>query len=295
MTSRARATKWIFERSRAFFFALSLALVFAIGVPASGQERQQVGVELIADTQTIEPGKTFRLGVLFTMPEHGHIYWRFPGSSGLATGIEWELPVGFEVSELYWPAPSRFEIKSINDITYGYEKEVLLFRDVTPPADFEASGPIVISADPYWLVCLESGQCIPESKGVRLELSAGDSKASKEAETFERYASRVPTLLDKYVPISIATGIESGDLHLESRTPWRFVLDEKDSPARFFPDGGDPWELSHPRSVKSDREISVEFQPVGKTLGRLAGVATLPMRNLFTKEKKTFYVRIGSN
>ena len=94
-------------------FALILSL--CISVPAIAE---QVKARLVADVETIEPGTPFRLGVLLTIPEHAHIYWRNPGTSGLATGIEWDLPEGFTVGELQWPNPQRFEIEEIDDITY---------------------------------------------------------------------------------------------------------------------------------------------------------------------------------
>lgn len=283
---------WVY--SHALFTLLGVALIFSICVPAGAQQREYVKVNLIADSQTVEPGKTLRLGVLFAMPRHGHIYWRFPGSSGLATGIEWALPAGFKVSELHWPNPARFEIKEIDDVTYGYETEVLLFADVTPPPDFDSTKPIAISADPYWLVCLDSGQCIPEGKKVRLELFAGKAISSRDAEVFENYASRVPISLDDTLPITVLLAdAETGALRFEARAPWRFALDERDAPARFFPEEGGPWELSRPSPAEEGGETTLEFRCMGERPEDLLGVATLPMRNPVTGEKRAFYIRLN--
>lgn len=277
-----------------FSALLAASLVLAFGPPVGAQQKEYVHVDLLADVQVIEPGKPFRLGVLFTLPLHAHIYWRFPGSSGLATGIEWTLPEGFTVSELGWPNPARFVIEEIDDVTYGYETEVQLFANVTPPSDFNSVGPIVISADPYWLVCLESGQCIPESKTVRLELAVGGAKPSEHAAAFEGYASRLPIPLSVTVPISVALAdAEAGILRFEAKTPWRFVLDESGTPARFFPEIGGPWDLSYPDSAKGGGHTALDFRCADKRPGRVSGAATLPMRNPATGEKRVFYVSLN--
>jgi len=274
---------------------LGVALVFCIAIAAGAQQRDFVNVELIADTRAIEPGETFRLGVLFKMPPHGHIYWRYPGSSGLATGIEWELPTGFEVSELYWPNPKRFEIEVIDDVSYGYEDEVLLFADVTAPADLDTTQPVGISASPYWLVCIESGQCIPESKSLQLHIDLGGVEASADAGIFEGHASRVPNRLDDKMPVLTVAGKPSGHLQFEAKTPWRFVLDKKDTPARFFPNEGDPWDLSRGQSVNEEGIVALEFRCDGEALEGISGVATLPMRNSATGVTKIFYISLGGD
>ncbi len=274
--------------------SLGVALVLAVGAPVGAQQKEYVKAELIADVQAIEPGKSLRLGVLFTLPPHGHIYWRFPGSSGLATGIEWTLPDGFTVGELHWPNPARFVIEEIDDVTYGYENEVLLFANVTPPSDFDSAGPVAISADPYWLICLESGQCIPEGKNVRLELPIGTAEPSDRAETFEDYASRVPVPLNDNMPISVALAdAEAGTLRFEAKAPWRFVLDDSGTPAHFFPKEGGPWDLQIPDSPEAEGQAELDFHCADERPERISGAATLPMQNRTTGEKRVFYVRLN--
>ena len=78
---------------------LAIALVIAgMVVPGRAQivdGRQLVKAQLVADTQHIEPGQKFRLGVLYTIAPKWHIYWKYPGDAGIPTQIDWQLPPGF--------------------------------------------------------------------------------------------------------------------------------------------------------------------------------------------------------
>ena len=290
---RANGMKRIWVSVHPFSALLAASLMLAFGAPVDAQQKEYVKTELIADVQAIEPGKSLRLGVLFTLPQHAHIYWRFPGSSGLATGIEWTLPEGFAVSELHWPNPARFVIEEIDDITYGYETEVLLFANLTPPSDFDFTEPIAISADPYWLVCLDSGQCIPESKNLSLELPVGKAKPSERAAAFKGYTSRLPVPLDDTMPISVAlANAEAGTLRFEAKAPWRFTLDELGAPPHFFPEEGGPWDLSLPDSAEGGGQTALDFGCADERPERISGVATLPMQNRTTGEKRAFYISL---
>src|SRR5271168_188396 len=51
-------------------------------------------VELIAEEDTLRPGRTLWAGVLFRLDSGWHIYWQNPGDSGEPPKIRWELPRG---------------------------------------------------------------------------------------------------------------------------------------------------------------------------------------------------------
>ena len=51
-----------------------------------------VRAELVADVTRAMPGDSFGVGVLLTIPKGSHIYWKNPGASGLASGVEWTMP-----------------------------------------------------------------------------------------------------------------------------------------------------------------------------------------------------------
>ena len=149
----------------AFFFLL----VGAIAKPISAQTyqgRELVKAQLIADTDAIAAGKTFTAGLLLRMAPHWHTYWKFSGDAGLPSEIKWTLPSGWKAGEIQWPIPLR--LKDPGDIeTYGYENEVLLMQQITPPASL-ADSSFTLSADASWLVC--ERLCIPGSAKLQLEL-----------------------------------------------------------------------------------------------------------------------------
>src|SRR5207247_8557096 len=128
--------------------------IFRLGPLAWNQTyegKQLVKVELLADTNAVVPGNPFSVGLLLRMAPGWHTYWKFPGDAGLPTELKWKLPQGWKVGEIQWPIP----LKTIDpgDIqTYGYQDEVLLMQEITPPASIGAST-VKISADANCLVC----------------------------------------------------------------------------------------------------------------------------------------------
>src|SRR6202030_2370065 len=94
-----------------------------------------------------------------------HTYWKFSGDAGLPTEIKWNLPAGWKVSEIQWPIPLK-----TNDpgdiLTYGYQDEVLLMQEITPPAKIDKSQ-VQLTAAADWLVCEKI--CIPGSAKLQLQ------------------------------------------------------------------------------------------------------------------------------
>lgn len=135
--------------------------------PLSGNDL--VEAALIAEPQSIRAGQPFWVGVRLRMAEHWHTYWRNPGDSGLATEIRWALPEGFAAGPIVWPVPERIPVAHL--INYGYEGEILLLTQITPPAALPA-GDLPLRADVNWLVCQK--ECIPGEATVDVALPAGD-------------------------------------------------------------------------------------------------------------------------
>src|SRR4051794_30991209 len=113
--------------------------------------KELVKAELIADTLTIVPGKPFRAGLLLHLAPHWHTYWKYSGDAGLPIELKWHLPAGWKAGELRWPVPLKFD--DPGDIqTYGYQDEVLLIQELTPPASISDQS-VRLTADANWLVC----------------------------------------------------------------------------------------------------------------------------------------------
>ncbi|QDO98672.1 thiol:disulfide interchange protein [Ferrovibrio terrae] len=151
--------------------ALVAVLVFGLlpSVQAQPSGNDLVDAALIAEPQSIRAGQPFWVGVRLRMAEHWHTYWRNPGDSGLATEISWALPPGFSAGPIVWPVPERIPVAHL--VNYGYEGEIVLLTQITPPAALPG-GDVPLRADVNWLVCQK--ECIPGEATVDLALPGGN-------------------------------------------------------------------------------------------------------------------------
>jgi thiol:disulfide interchange protein DsbD len=145
---------------------LSIGLVSAIAARAAPVKSDYVVSDLVAETTSIQPGQPFTVGLRLQLDEHWHVYWINPGDSGLAPQIEWTLPEGFSAGEIQWPRPELIPTDPF--MTYGYEGEILLMVELTPPADLQPGTTATIGANASWLVCHDL--CLPGKSSHTLEL-----------------------------------------------------------------------------------------------------------------------------
>lgn len=265
---------------------VSPIIVLAIATAAAAEN--QVRAELIADAQSIAPGETFRVGVILHLPKRAHIYWRNPGDSGLATGIEWQLPEDMKVSEIQWPNPSRFEVQGLEDVNHGYEDEVLLYSNVTAPED--ASGNLILAARAYWLLCLDDGVCIPEDVELTFEvLVAAERKPSDRVAIFDAFAARVPQEIAGHdFPVEIRTNKDNGELTVAATPPWEIIANGGGEEANYFPDAGSAWQRIEP--APGDASAQAVFRTTDADEPVFTGVLTIPMRNSRENKTRTLFV-----
>lgn len=164
---------------------LAVALLIAGRAAADGE----VQAKLLADSASIRPGKAFRIGVRFDIKPDWHIYWINPGEAGLATDVRFKAPPGFVVGPLLWPVPERFVMPG-DIVSYGYERSVLLFAEVSVPEKIEGTGPVVFEADASWLRCKDI--CVPGEQALKLELPIGTGEPGPDHPLFEASAARLP-------------------------------------------------------------------------------------------------------
>jgi thiol:disulfide interchange protein/DsbC/DsbD-like thiol-disulfide interchange protein len=158
------------------------------GLGQTYQGKQLVKAELLADTSATAPGKAFTVGLLLRMAPGWHTYWKFSGDAGLPTELKWKLPQGWKIGKIQWPIP----LKTIDpgDIeTYGYENEVLLMQEITPPSKIDESS-VKLSAEANWLVCEKI--CIPGGETLQLELPISTTSQPANTELFARYRRLLP-------------------------------------------------------------------------------------------------------
>ena len=150
-----------------------------------GEKAGAVTTSIVADTKAVAAGKPFTVGVRFEIKPEWYIYWRFVGDIGLATNVEWTLPEGFKAGALQWPLPHSHEAAG-DFLNYVYERETLLFAEITPPAPMPAD-PIAIKAKLTWQMC-NAEQCVPGNASA--VLYSRWAQRSRRTQSFSRNGGR---------------------------------------------------------------------------------------------------------
>lgn len=123
---------------------------------------------VVAPGPPVRAGDELWVGILLEQDEGWHTYWRNAGDAGLATAVSWELPEGFEVGPLVWPAPHR-HLEAGDLVTFGYAEDVVLFSRLKIPPG--ATGSFELRGHVEWLMCREL--CVPGDQDVSLRLTLG--------------------------------------------------------------------------------------------------------------------------
>jgi thiol:disulfide interchange protein len=175
------------------------------------QGRELVKATLLADTSAVVPGKPFTAGLFLRMAPGWHTYWKFSGDAGLPTEIKWKLPPGWKVGEIQWPIPLK--TNDPGDIqTYGYQDEILLLQEITPPAKIDISS-VKLSAEANWLVCEKI--CIPGGANLELELPTSTTAEPKNTDLFARYRRLVSQKFPDSKTATVTWSHTGSDLHLK--------------------------------------------------------------------------------
>src|SRR3989440_5743407 len=176
------------SRAGTYLVALSILALGSQSRAQVYQGKELVKAELLADANAIVPGKPFTIGLLLRMAPGWHTYWAFSGDAGLPTELKWKLPSGWKVRDIQWPIP----LKTIDpgDIeTYGYENEVLLMQEISPPLKVDISS-VQLAAEANWLVCEKI--CIPDGATLQLDLAVAPTSRPANADIFARYRRLIP-------------------------------------------------------------------------------------------------------
>jgi DsbC/DsbD-like thiol-disulfide interchange protein len=200
-------------------FVLAALLVLALFGCAQETSEKKAGVDygeghavsrLIAEVDSLIPGKTFHLGVLFDIEEGWHLYWDGLNDSGLPISIEPSTPPGFTAGDLLWPAPRR--LVSPGDILdHVYEDRVTVLVPYHVPEDLEPGGRITFEGRMSWIACREA--CVPGEASASLTLPVGrpspgrpdkvkavSDESGKQQSYFEEARSRIPVPLQAGQP-----------------------------------------------------------------------------------------------
>ena len=191
----------------------SILLLFSFFGSAEIVDTGHARISLIKDHSDFVPGTSINIGLKVSMDKGWHTYWRNPGDSGGPIEIDWNLPKGFNVSDIKWPLPEKIEYPPL--MTYGYEDFVIYPMVLSIPADysddyFEMNADILICAD----------VCIPESGKISSNLLDIESDS-----LIYEWLESVPS---KSLPIT--TSLNDNNLEI------KFTFEKEIKEIYFFPD-----------------------------------------------------------
>ncbi len=160
---------------RAFVIAASVAVLSSacalgqlqvVGDGGPGPVKaQHLTAELTSLSPAIAPGGTVHAGLVLTLEEKWHVYWKNAGDSGEPPKITWTLPSGITAGPMQFPIPSRLPLGPLMD--FGYEDEVAFPVTITAAKGMRP-GRVHLDAKVDWLVCREV--CIPGKAHLGLDL-----------------------------------------------------------------------------------------------------------------------------
>lgn len=262
-----------------YLFALALSAApagaqpAAAATPAAAVTTEHVEAELVAEKTAVEPGKPFAVALRIKHAPHWHTYWRNPGDSGLPTKIAWNLPEGYLAGAIQWPHPDKLPLGPL--MNFGYEGEVFLITEITPPASLKAGDPVTLAARAEWLVCKDV--CIPENGDFTLTLAAsatpGDN--SRWHSDFASARAAHPAQLDDW---KLDSSIQGNEVRIRVAPPANFKATLSD--LTFFPFRDNVIENAAPQKISRSGDgyiLAIALaQPVPADLKELSGVLVSP-------------------
>ncbi|MGB6160122.1 MAG: protein-disulfide reductase DsbD domain-containing protein, partial [Acidobacteriaceae bacterium] len=215
------------------FFALTLALVFALAPPLHAQSSvtaQHLTVSLLIPPAQLAPGETFTAGLDFKLEEGWHVYWINAGDSGEPPAAKWNLPAGVTADALQFPAPKRLPLGPLMD--FGYENEVVFPVPMHVSAAFHPTATKTnLAAHVTWLVCREV--CIPGKADLAVTRTAWSKPAAS-----PDVDPAAQNLIAKF-QAQLPQPLPATDTATFSTTPKTLILDvttgSQLSSAQFFP------------------------------------------------------------
>lgn len=250
--------------------------LFPLLARAESKAPKGVDVSLVSENRSIAAGRKFTVALKIHHHDKFHTYWKNPGIAGMPTEITWQLPDGFTAGELQWPYPEK-SMMAIHPV-HGYERDVMLLVDITPPAEISA-GKVDLKAKATWMACADG--CYPGkiSLDLSLPVAAEPAPDAAAADAFSQARQEMPRPLEHWTA-ELVSAVDAKEIRLRL-TP--------DAPGRVLP--SDVYFFSSDGQISSDQPQRVEvkdgvyeitatraaYGPVGKTTlpGILASASPL--------------------
>jgi thiol:disulfide interchange protein DsbD len=145
-----------------------LVIIFSFLGYTFAQQMPLAEAKIVVNSFSTQQDSLISVGVLVTLKDVWHIYWRNPGDSGIATEIEFILPGGISASEIKFPIPEVIAADEI--VNYGYKHQVLFISDLKIPKDLK-SREINISAKITSLICKDICKAFDTTITIKIDLS----------------------------------------------------------------------------------------------------------------------------
>jgi len=223
-----------------------------------------VTARLVSDSSEIDPGESIKLGVLFDIDPGWHIYWKYPGETGLPTKVNFHVPDGFNQEEINWPLPMAFE-KPEGGVDYGYEKSVLLWTDIQIPLDLSESEIDKFSAKASWVSCKEI--CIPGKADLKYDIKTEGSELRKNEAIFAKWQRLVPgTESAEDNPFEINANRLRIDAHT-LKIELEIISNDQYRKVEFYPNPGDSRKVANLKTVETEQgnTTKISFDIITKT------------------------------
>lgn len=125
-------------------------------------------IEVTSESEAMMKGDELLLGLNFKLTPGWHTYWKNPGDAGEGASVTWQLPKGFQASEILWPGPEAIPVEPL--MTFGYEDEITLLTKIK--ALDAAVFPAIVKAKVSWYTCKDI--CVPQEANLELTIQNGE-------------------------------------------------------------------------------------------------------------------------
>ena len=254
------------------FFALFVLPSLLLAADFGAVKKDAVAVELVAGQASLQPGQPFWVALRMTHDAHWHSYWINPGT-GYATSLEWKLPEGFTAGPIVWPTPHVVKDTTGQVTGLGYENEVFLFTQITPPAGIALGNSVTLQAKAGWLMCKDS--CVPGEAQVKLTLPVSATPSADNSDAAQKFHAAFAQL-PKPDSHWIATATRSGQT-VTLRITSAANQTHRPADLHFFDDNGF-LDYAAPQIIREEKggiiltlTLSAEAKP---DVTRLTGVLT---------------------
>ena len=177
----------IYNNSIKLFLIFCVSLIPTISLADNIVEVSDSRIELLTESNSIEPGDELLVGFKFSLSPGWHTYWVNPGDAGEGASIKWNLPRDVKASNILWPGPERIPVEPL--MTFGYEDEVVLLTKIYTSKNTDI--PLTLNALVSWYTCKEI--CIPQEAEVSIPIKLGFKSPSSSNRLLKQTLENVPT------------------------------------------------------------------------------------------------------